>query len=99
MPRSRGTNLARKFSIDGPSRGGSHQWNGGNGNGHGRRNSPWPSDRRNQGKRVLVFIVGLGLMGQAYSERFYLRPCCTRSPPASTLPLPLMLAGAGILSF
>ena len=47
---------------------------------------------------VIVFIVGLGLMGQAYSERFYLGSCCIRPPPDYILPFALMVAGAGIVS-
>src|SRR5438034_11566610 len=46
---------------------------------------------------VIVFIAGLGLMGQAYSERFYLGSCCIRPPPDYILPFALMVPGAGIL--
>ena len=47
---------------------------------------------------LIVFIVGLGLMGQAYSERFYVGSCCVRPPPDYILPVALMVAGAGIVS-
>jgi len=35
---------------------------------------------------LIVFIVGLGLMGQAYSERFYF-DCCLTSPPDFIIPV------------
>jgi len=47
---------------------------------------------------LIVLIVGLGLMGQAYSERFYVGSCCVRPPPDYILPVALMVAGAGIVS-
>src|SRR5436309_4247922 len=48
---------------------------------------------------VIVFIVGLGLMGQAYSERFYLGSCCTRPPPDYILPFALRAPVPGLLGF
>ena len=45
----------------------------------------------------IVFIVGLGLMGRSYSERFYLG-CCLASPPDFIIPVLLVVAGAGFVS-